>query len=637
MTALRPMVVASVLGALAGAAALVFFYAARPGLVIDMDRELSGLARGFHAVERAPGGLTFAWTGERAELHLPGLDRRSPWTVSVRLRGARPDVTRLPEVRLALDDAVVASARTSNVFEEIRAEIPASADNDRGAVISLLVSETFVPGPGDPRALGVMVDEIRVAPAPGAIALPPRRTLGGAMISAGLFGAALAAIGLTPIFAVGGAVVIAVGQAVAMTRGLGPYESYGGDLAWFAFVIAALMVAGVRLAEAISGRAFRNTARFAMAFSAGALLLKLAALLHPSMPIGDALFQAHRFEWVLAGRYYFTSVAPGGYQFPYAIALYLFAAPFTLFVSGLPAYMDLLRTVVAVADTLAGLLVYLMLVRATGDRLAGAIGVGLFHLIPLNYQVQVTGNLTNAFAQSAFLVTLALVALGTVREGSRKGLVVGIAAAAVAALGHTSTFAILVPVLILVGALFAITGGPVLRGSARTVAWMTVSALVLAVGLYYAHFLDTYRDQFARITGEIGRPIAESDPGGRGLGQRLALVPHSLVTYYGLPVLVLAVAGTAWLVRRQQRDRLSLVLLAWSVGCGGFLVLGILTPIDMRYYLAFFPALALLGGLGAAWLWRGGPARQAAAGILLALVVSRGVWEWLRPLVGWEY
>lgn len=637
MTRLRPVLAGLLLGALAGAAALVFFYGVRAALVLDMSEELSTLARGFYPIERTPEGITFAWTRQEASLHLPGLDRRAPWTVTLRLRGARPDPATLPQVQIVVDGAVRATARTSNTFEEVTAAIDASPDNDRGAVITLYVSETFVPGPGDPRALGVMVDEIRVAPAGGAVALPPRRVLGGAMLAAGLFGAALAAIGVAPIAAVGAAVTIAVGQAAVMTRGLGPYESYGGDLAWFAFAISVLLVAGVWTAERVTGRTFRNTARFAVAFSAAALFLKLAALLHPAMPIGDALFQAHRFEWVLSGRYYFTSVAPGGYQFPYAIALYVVAAPFTLVVSGLPAYTDLLRTVVAVADTLAGLLVYLMIVRASGDRLAGAIACGLFHLVPLNYQVQVTGNLTNAFGQSAFLVTLALVALGTVRPGARRGLAAGIAAATVAALSHTSTFAILAPVLALATVLFATRGGPVLRGTARTLAWMTAIAVVLAVGLYYAHFPETYREQLARITGEIGRPIAETDPGGRGLGARLALVPHSLLTYYGLPVLALAGAGAAWFVRRHQRDRLGLVLLAWALGCGAFLVLGVLTPVDMRYYLAFFPALAVLGGAGAAWLWRRGGAWQAAAGVLLAWTAARGVWEWLRPLMGWEY
>ena len=73
------------------------------------------------------------------------------------------------------------------------------------------------------------------------------------------------------------------------------------------------------------------------------------------MPIGDALFQAHRFQEVLAGRYYFTSIAPGNYQFPYAPGLYVVAALVRGLVRRGLADMTLLRDIVCAADALAGL------------------------------------------------------------------------------------------------------------------------------------------------------------------------------------------------------------------------------------------------------------------------------------------
>lgn len=636
VTRVRRMVVTAVLGALAGAAALVLLYAFKPGVVLDMATDLPPVARGFYPIERAPDGLTFAWTRDRAELHLPGLDRRSPWNVRVRFRGARPHPEPQPEVRLAIDGRVDARCAASNRWEEISVTIPPSA-SDRGVVLTLIVSSTFVPGPADARALGVVVDEIRVAPATDTVALPPRRTIGGAMISAGLFGLAVAAIGLTTVSAVGVAMVVALGQAAVMTRGMGPYLPYGGNLAWWAFVVSCLLVAAVFTIERGSGRRFRNTARFAAVFAAAALYLELAVLLHPSMPIGDGLFHAHRFEWVLSGRLFFTSVAPGSYQFPYAIGLYAAAAPFALVVHGLPAYVDLLRTIVAVAATLAGLLVYLMIVRASGDRLGAAIAAALVHLVPMHFQVQVTGNLTNGFAQSLFLVTVALVALGVARERHRRGLAVTAVVALATALSHTSAFAILVVALVLVALAFRWRGGPVLGGSWRGIAAVAAFATTAAVILYYAHFLDTYREQFSRIGLELGRPAAESDPGGRSAWDRLVLVPHNLLTYYGAPVLALAAAGASWFWQQPRPTRLSLTLAGWAAGCFAFLVLGVVTPVDMRYYLAFYPAMAVLAGVGASWLWRAGTASRAASGALMGLAVIRAVWEWLRPLAGWQY
>src|SRR4029453_3406211 len=92
---------------------------------------------------------------------------------------------------------------------------------------------------------------------------------------------------------------------------------------------------------------FRDTAKFAVAFTASALLLRLLALLHPDMPVGDAMFQAHRFQDVLGGKLYFTSIAPGNYLFPYAPGLYVFAAPFAALVRRGPADMALLRIIVS--------------------------------------------------------------------------------------------------------------------------------------------------------------------------------------------------------------------------------------------------------------------------------------------------
>ena len=66
--------------------------------------------------------------------------------------------------------------------------------------------------------------------------------------------------------------------------------------------------------------------------------------------------------------------------------------------------------------------------------------------------------------------------------------------------------------------------------------------------VYYAHFMETYRTEFARIGGETA--AAAPDAGGRGIVERLASVPRYLQLYFGAPVLALAAWGGAWLWRR---------------------------------------------------------------------------------------
>src|SRR4030095_7302320 len=107
------------------------------------------------------------------------------------------------------------------------------------------------------------------------------------------------------------------------------FAPYVTQLPWIAVWISAGLVAFSRGLDSIRPEPLTTAARIGIAISAVALYVKLAALLHPSKLVIDAVFQAHRLEWVLTGRYFFTQTMPSGVQFPYAIALYVFAAPWT--------------------------------------------------------------------------------------------------------------------------------------------------------------------------------------------------------------------------------------------------------------------------------------------------------------------
>ena len=99
---------------------------------------------------------------------------------------------------------------------------------------------------------------------------------------------------------------------------------------------------------------------------------------------------------------------------------------------------------------------------------------------------------------------------------------------------------------------------------------------------------------------------------------RLVDVPRQLGLMYGVPVLLLAAIGAYQLVARASRDRLALALLGWTLSCLVFFAIGIATPVDMRYYLAAIPAVAIAGAAGASWMWmKGGLGRTAAAALML--------------------
>jgi len=610
-----------VLAALIGAAFLVLFYGSRPDLVVEFDRDLPRLVAGIHPYERdGASGLTFAWTRGEFVLRVPGLDRRVDWVLEVRARGARPLADDNPELSFVSDGILLQTRSSGPAFEEMQVTIPARRERPRGAVITIRASKTFSPGASDPRELGFMLDRLRLRPS--GIVLPPRRAIAGVSVAAGMLGAAVALLGVSASVAAAAAVVIATGTAVIAAQGFAPYTSFPVTAATLAFWTALVMVVSARAVEWRAGAPLRNTARFALAFSAAAAFVKLLVLLHPDLPIGDALFHAHKFRTVVDGNLFFTSIAPGNYQFPYAPGLYVAAAPFASMVVRDSGDMQLLRILIVAFDAVAAVLLYLMIMRSWGDRRGAAVAVALYHLIPLGFDVDTVGNLTNAFAQALAVFALAMISAPALRWEHRGHVATLALLLAAGYLSHTSTFAILFPACVMIAAVFIWKGGPTLRSPAVAVLLAAVAALILAVAVYYGHFGDTYRAEFARLSAETARDAP--DAGGRTAMDRLAGVPRHLGLYLGVPTLLLAAAGGWSLIVRGARDRLTLAILGWTAACLAFLVLGILTPVDMRYYLAVIPALAIAGAAGASWMWGRGGAYRVAAIALLAWAAVTG-------------
>ncbi|MEO7271175.1 MAG: hypothetical protein ABIX28_03070 [Vicinamibacterales bacterium] len=617
-------VATGLLGALAAIVWLALFYGLRPALTVDFDSSPPRLLSGVYPSERDPAsGLTFAWTGEQVTLRLPGLDRRVPWQVRLRVRGARQVASENPSLTFSADGLTLETIATTTDFQDVTVTLPVQSDR-RGLTLGIRSSATFVPGPSDRRALGVVLDRLQLSPT--GIVVPPRDAFAGAAGAAAAIGAAVAMLGVTAGSAIGAAILLAAGIARTVAIGFGPYTGFPTVAGWIGVGIGAVLVLGALVVRIGMRTTFRNTARFAVVVSAAALLLKLLVLLHPDMPIGDALFHAHRFQQVLGGDLFFTSIAPGNYLFPYAPGLYVVASAFADLVPRGTDDMALLRVIATTVDAVAGALLYAAVVRSRGDRRAAACAVALYQLIPLDFGVLAVGNLTNAFAQSLSVIALVMLAAAPLQLRRWGSTLLFAAVVTAAFLSHTSTFAILSVACATVAVLFWWRGDSARRADAAGIAVALLVAVALAVVLYYAHFGETYRTQLSRIGAETA--AAAPDAGGRGIATRLSSVPRYLWLYFGVPVLVLAAGGLkAWL-RRPSHRRLSLAVGGWGLACLAFLVVGIVTPVDMRYYLAAIPAAAIVAGLGASEGWSAGGYLRAASGALLAWAMLEGVSGW---------
>lgn len=631
----------ALLGAMAGAVCFVLAYVPHSDLAFEMDRDLPSNVSGIHPPERE-GDLTFAWTSGRAELTLDGIDRRVTWVCALRFRGGRPARHAQPVVDVAVDGIRLASITATNEYQTFEITVPTRGRD--GLALTMTVSPTMVPGPADRRELGVQLDRLACRPEAGSIALPPTHAIGSAMLAGSAFGAALSLLNITAVSAVGATVLIAAAQGVMFSMGPAPYGAYGRHAVRLALWIALATVVVAYGLQWLTRRPLRNTARFVVAFAAAVLYLKLLGLLHPSKMLVDAVFQAHRLEWVLGGRYFFTQPMPGGVQFPYAIALYVIAAPWSLLTDD---FVTLLRVVVVVFEVIAGALLYVMVVRTRGTRLEGAVAAALFSLVPMAFWYTGNANLTNVFGQA--VACMAVVAAATLSlQVGRPGHVIGLTAiVSLAFLSHVSTFAILAVTLVALATCYWTVGGPALRTPARRILLATGVAVLLSLVAYYGHFGEVYKQAF-RVRADAaptavapnavqpGQPPALPSLPGRTL-EAMNLTGQAI----GWPVLLLAAAGAWRFIATGTRDRLACAVIAWAVAYAAFLGVGLMR-VDAQYQRYSFefvgrvafatcPAAALLAAYGVVWAWRAGVIARIGSIALLLLTIAGAVTAWL----GW--
>jgi hypothetical protein len=580
-------------GSVPASIALVTAMRFAPPLTLEMDRDPGPVLTGVHGVERA-GDLTFVWTRRTAALDLPDFDRSRLARCSATVRAGRGAPLAMPQVTLAVDGRVVAQQVVENDLVTMTGDVPVRVEP--GLRLTLTTTEPFQPGPNDTRELGVQVDRLTCAPLEGRARAPDRALLA-ASLAAIILTAAAAMSGLG--FAGIAIVALAAGalQAVPLSWQTGPYGPTPDHAVRLALAIGAGWLAIVWIGRRLGGRPWSPEALGVLAISAVAVHVKLLALLHPSKPVVDAVFQAHRLQWILEGRFYFTQPMPNGVEFPYAVALYVAAAPWTLLTTD---FVSLLRVVVVVAEAASLALLYPLFARVWHDGRGGAIAVALGHLVPLPYVVVGNANLPNAFGQSVALAAFVAAVLLPAWRPARAAAVL-FAAAAVAMLSHVSTLALAGAILAALAVAYRTTRDVDLRRASWIVFGATAAAALFAVVVYYGHFPDVYQrlDRLRPPAGGVTSTI----------GTRALDAGKLTITSIGWPIVVLAAAG---LFSGLRRDRLTLGLAALGAAFAAFWLAGVLPSVQgpfERYVVEFIGRVVL--------------ATAPAAAILAARAVSR--------------
>ena len=628
--------IAAVLSAAAGAMFLIAAYLFRPEFALEMDRPIPGFVSGFYGEERV-GRETFAWTRKEATMRLKGLDRRGAWDCQIRLRGGRQDVSTLPEIVVSVDGVVATRQDTSNDFSDVAVTLPASSSN--GAVVTLTAGNTFVPGGGDKRELGVYVDHWSCKPS-GFMPFPPSGSIKSAAIGAAAFAVALVLMGASlAIVAIGVAGVAAL-QTVPFIEALGTFGAFAAAPEYVAIGVALAMWLTLLIVTRLIGRPISTEGRVALFATSAVLYLKLVMLFHPSKPIVDIVFHAHRLQWVLDGTYYFTQPLPSGVTFPYAIGLYVFAAPWTLLTSD---FESLLRVIVTTAEAAGGLCVYLLIARCWQDRKAAATATVLYALVPRTFEIVGNANMTNAFGQSVALAVLAAATLWALPWRRWPTWVGFTALLAFALLCHISTFTLLGAIIGVLALLYWFGADRSIRSYGLSIGTALVIAAVVAIALFYAHFGDSYRSA-ARVR---AAPAAATAPGSAAtpapFPKKVADASRLSVEAVGWPIALLAIPGVVVWTRRGWRDRLGLAIAALAITFVVFTLAVVLSPVNQsfqryaaefisRVTLATYPAMVIWAALGAVWAWRAGTAARILTGALMIAAGVAGFQAWIAWL-----
>ncbi len=641
--ALRRVIIGAIVGSLLGAAATLVRYSIAPTLALEMDRDPSQVVRGLYGAERV-GEDTYAWSAEHATMALPGLDRSREWICTIRVKAGRAHESLFPDLVVSVDGVITATHEVTNEYRDIEVQIPANP-NANGATITATSTRTFVPDSADKRVLGVMVDRWSCSPAQAGFVRPGSRVLKTAALGGASFGAAFALMASGVAAPLAGLLALVFAQAIPLTWGFGTFAPYPDLAGRLALWIAGFTVVFWWGTERLLRRPMSREARFIVALTGAVLFLKLLALVHPDKPPIDVIFNAHRLQWVMDGRFYFTQPMPSGVQFPYAIGLYVFAAPWTLLTGD---YVLLLRIIVSAAEASGAVLIYLLISRVWQDRLAGAIAGSLFHLVPRAFEIVGNANMPNSFGQSLALATLAAAVLWPLQPRQWRQFAGLTVLTAWALLTHISTFTTLGVILVVLAVLYWWRGGPAARAAAKTILGASVVATVLAVGLYYAHFPDAYRSAMRVRASSASAPAAPSVEGPAALQTafpaKVQEASRLTVAAVGWPIFLLGIAGLVPFWRRGIKDRLSLAIVALMVTFALFVLSVVLTPVDQsfqryahefvsRVTLATYPAMVMLGGLAAATALRGSFLLRVSACVLAlaAGYVGYDAWiNWLR-------
>lgn len=549
------------------------------------------LLRGFWQAETDPAGKTYRWTTARSAVVVRGFAAVQHPVLEIDIGGLPPGAAEPRLVDVTIDNAhvnvpITAQARHYHLL------VPSAALQD-GDLDLQLMGRAAASG-GDPREVGVRLDDVRIGWSPETWALPGWRSLGAQLGLLGVWLAILWRISVTDIWlaAAGAAAVplLAVttaGQLLVATPWF--LRVLASSLFLLMFVWNALGWLRTHVAQLSSS----SEARWLLLVTVVAIGLRVFAVFYPAFESHDLYIHRKRLLELQLGalELFDTPSEFAGSRTIVPPAYYLLASPLAL----LTRNSDVaIQGLYAFIDGASALLMGVLVRRLGGSFRAGLIAAILISVLPIQITPLWWGFGPQVVSQWLVLLLAILVVQRGV-EGRAFWLVAGLVLLLVI-LMHPGT-------AILDGA--ALAGYVALmwwhnRNDRR---WLYWGATLLATGLLA--LLMLYSDVIALQLGGLTSGAAK--PNRFDTATRLMLIWLGMLASLRPVGVLLALLSLAVLVRRVHGPRRWLVA-SWLAAAGLFLLVDIISSLQVRYAYFAIPLLCaglalLLDSLMRRWRW----------------------------------
>lgn len=608
---------------------------------------------GFYLSEHGPDGA-YRWTRGRSTLTLDGIGSGVPLVLTFRALAWRPANKDAAHISVIMEGRELATYPGAAEWKNYVVQIPADRNPDQ---LKLTFESSTFRSKVDARRLGIAVSSFQLEPPAAWVpTLPsPYQMVLVALVTVGLYAVARQLL-IAPrrAFWLALACLLVPVALIAAARPF--YTAFSSNMIWLVALNYALAVSVPFVARGLLQRADMQLSNrqaqwlwilFLIGFN-----VRWIAELYPTANFGDSLFHLHRLDAVAAGQVLFSSSSGAiGFEqtIPYPPALYLLLTPFTAWI---PNHIALLGTFVSLIDTLAAVLIYVLVFQATNRARAAWLAMALDLFLPiavLNFAWAIYANL---LAQTALLLILTLWIFQARSSALSPKLMFGFALV-LAFLSHVTA-----PIVLIAFAGVAALGLYFFSKTARRALvtrplFILAVALVVAVALYYAQFIPAIVEGSSNIAsarttrGDAGNALATVGGGVKYTSIGLVRVPVYSVpqwieegakglareawVYFAVFPLLLAPFGY-YRLAQMPRGRV-LATFGWAGLAVGvfFALVGVVFDVYVRYPLFLLPFLAIGCGITLdLWFSRGRLWTLAAVLLLLFTAVnSLLLWKFL--------